>query len=248
MVKRLFDVALSALALVACVPILLIAALGIRLSSRGPVLYRATPTGRRGRLFTMYKLRTMDTRQPSVEGSVITAARDPRVFPFGALLRRVKIDELPQLFNVLRGDMAVVGPRPEDPKVIAQHYTLEQWETLDVAPGLTSPGALYTTTHAETWLSGRDAERDYVEHVLPVKLALDPTKFDVLVMENLFVDVISDLCAGLVGGLGVGAQSPPGRVAPVARSDSRKRTCFRPATPAYIRRSMPRPADRPALA
>jgi lipopolysaccharide/colanic/teichoic acid biosynthesis glycosyltransferase len=172
-VKRLFDIALTALALVACVPILIVAALGIRLSSPGPVLYRATRAGRRGRLFVMYKLRTMEPRSPLVEDSVITAANDARVFPFGALLRRSKVDELPQLFNVLRGDMAVVGPRPEDPKVVAQHYTTEQWETLDVPPGLTSPGALYSTTHGETWLSARDAERDYYEHLLPLKLALD---------------------------------------------------------------------------
>lgn len=173
MVKRLFDVVLTALALVACLPILFVAALGIRLSSPGPVLYRAVRAGRRGRLFTMYKLRTMETRPQLVPDSVITAAHDPRVFPFGALLRRAKLDELPQLFNVLRGDMAVVGPRPEDPTVVAQHYTPEQWETLDVPPGLTSPGALYSTTHGETWLSERDAERDYYEHLMPLKLALD---------------------------------------------------------------------------
>jgi lipopolysaccharide/colanic/teichoic acid biosynthesis glycosyltransferase len=172
-VKRLFDVALTALALVASVPILIVAALGIRLSSPGPVLYRATRAGRRGRLFVMYKLRTMENRSGLLADSVVTAARDPRVFPFGALLRRSKLDELPQLFNILRGDMAVVGPRPEDPKVVAQHYTPEQWETLDVVPGLTSPGALYSTTHGETWLSERDAERDYYEHLLPLKLALD---------------------------------------------------------------------------
>jgi len=172
-VKRLFDVALTALALVASLPILIVAALGIRLSSPGPVLYRATRAGRRGRLFVMYKLRTMEIRQELLSDSVITAASDRRVFPFGALLRRSKVDELPQLFNILRGDMAVVGPRPEDPKVVAQHYTPEQWETLDVPPGLTSPGALYSTTHGETWLSERDAERDYYEHLLPLKLALD---------------------------------------------------------------------------
>jgi lipopolysaccharide/colanic/teichoic acid biosynthesis glycosyltransferase len=172
-VKRLFDVALTALALVASVPILIVAALGIRLSSPGPVLYRATRAGRRGRLFVMYKLRTMENRSGLLADSVVTAARDPRVFPFGALLRRSKLDELPQLFNILRGDMAVVGPRPEEPKVVAQHYTPEQWETLDVVPGLTSPGALYSTTHGETWLSERDAERDYYEHLLPLKLALD---------------------------------------------------------------------------
>ena len=175
MAKRLFELALTALALVASIPILIVAALGIRLSSRGPVLYRAIRAGRRGRLFVMYKLRTMETRPGGalIADSVITAARDPRIFPFGALLRRVKVDELPQLFNILRGDMAVVGPRPEDPKVVAQHYTPEQWETLDVPPGLTSPGALYSTTHGETWLSEREAERDYFEHLMPLKLALD---------------------------------------------------------------------------
>ena len=173
MVKRLFDLALTAMALVASLPILAIAALGIRLSSPGPLLFRATRAGRRGKLFTMYKLRTMEVRSAVVEDSVITASNDKRVFPFGALLRRSKIDELPQLFNVLRGDMAVVGPRPEDPTVVAQHYTPEQWETLDVPPGLTSPGALYSTTHGETWLSERDAERDYYEHLMPLKLALD---------------------------------------------------------------------------
>lgn len=173
MVKRLFDVAVTAVALVASLPILAIAALGIRLSSRGPVLYRATRAGRRGKLFTMYKLRTMEVRAPVVEDSVITASDDKRVFPFGALLRRSKIDELPQLFNVLRGDMTFVGPRPEDPKVVAQHYTPEQWETLDVPPGLTSPGALYSTTHGERWLSQAAAERDYYEHLMPLKLALD---------------------------------------------------------------------------
>jgi lipopolysaccharide/colanic/teichoic acid biosynthesis glycosyltransferase len=172
-VKRLFDIALTAVALVASLPILAIAALGIRLSSPGPLLYRATRAGRRGKLFTMYKLRTMEVRSLVVEDSVITASHDKRVFPFGALLRRSKIDELPQLFNVLRGDMTFVGPRPEDPKVVAQHYTPEQWETLDVPPGLTSPGALYSTTHGERWLSEAAAERDYYEHLMPLKLALD---------------------------------------------------------------------------
>jgi lipopolysaccharide/colanic/teichoic acid biosynthesis glycosyltransferase len=172
-VKRLFDIALSVVALAASLPILVIAALGIRLSSPGPIFYRATRAGRRGKLFTMYKLRTMGVRAPIVEDSVITAANDSRVFPFGALLRRSKVDELPQLINVLLGDMTFVGPRPEDPRVVAQHYTPEQWETLDVAPGLTSPGALYSTTHGETWLSAAAAERDYYEHLLPLKLALD---------------------------------------------------------------------------
>jgi lipopolysaccharide/colanic/teichoic acid biosynthesis glycosyltransferase len=91
----------------------------------------------------------------------------------GGVLRRTSLDELPQLLNILSGDMTFVGPRPEDPKVVAQHYTPEQWETLDVPPGLTSPGALYSTTHGERWLSQAAAERDYYEHLMPLKLALD---------------------------------------------------------------------------
>ena len=171
MVKRLVDVVLTAVALVAALPALALAALGIRLSSPGPVLYRAVRAGRGGRPFIMLKLRTMHARRRS-DDSVVTAEHDPRVFPFGAFLRRTKLDELPQLFNVLRGDMAVVGPRPEDPSVV-DRYTRDQWETLAVAPGLTSPGALYSTTHGETWLTGGNPERVYMERLLPLKLALD---------------------------------------------------------------------------
>ena len=79
----------------------------------------------------------------------------------------------PQLLNVLRGEMAIVGPRPEDPKFVARHYTVVQRETLAVRPGLASPGGLYSTTHGERWLSSGDPERDYLERLLPLKLALD---------------------------------------------------------------------------
>src|SRR5437763_11728518 len=116
MVKRLLDVVLSGVGLALVAPVLAIAALGIRLASPGPVLYRARRVGRAGAPFTMYKLRTMHQRRPG-RASRITGQDDPRVFPLGALLRRTKIDELPQLFNVLRGDMSIVGPRPEDPDI-----------------------------------------------------------------------------------------------------------------------------------
>lgn len=149
---------------------MLAAALGIAASSPGPVTYRARRAGLGGREFTMYKFRTMHV---NATGAAITAGRDPRVFAFGALLRKLKIDELPQLWNVVRGEMAIVGPRPEDPRLVAEHYTAAQWQTLDVLPGLTSPGSLYNYTHGDALLQGEDPERAYVERLLPVKLGLE---------------------------------------------------------------------------
>jgi lipopolysaccharide/colanic/teichoic acid biosynthesis glycosyltransferase len=162
--------ALVALALVS--PLLAVAIVGIRLSSRGPAFFTPQRAGRDGRAFTMFKLRTMRCR-PDATGSAITAAGDARVFPFGTLLRRLKIDELPQLWNVVRGEMAIVGPRPEDLQIVREHYTDIGQETLSVRPGLVSPGSLYYYTHCERLMSDGDTERAYVERVLPIKLALD---------------------------------------------------------------------------
>jgi lipopolysaccharide/colanic/teichoic acid biosynthesis glycosyltransferase len=106
-------------------------------------------------------------------GSAITSFNDQRVFPFGGLLRKYKIDELPQLINVLKGDMAVVGPRPEDVGIVEAHYTPRDLETLNVRPGLTSPGTIYYYTDLERSLADDGSETAYVERVLPRKLAID---------------------------------------------------------------------------
>lgn len=172
MVKRLLDVALTSTALIVLSPLFLLAAAGIRLSSPGPVLFRAKRTGRHGMVFQMYKFRTMNIG-PVPGASAITATHDPRVFPFGAWLRRWKIDELPQLFNILKADMTIVGPRPEDPRIVDTYYAPVHIETLSVLPGLASPGSLYNYTHGEHRLETGDPERSYVEHLLPTKLALD---------------------------------------------------------------------------
>lgn len=171
-VRRLVDALLAGLALVVTAPLLALAAVGIRRASPGPVLYRAERVGRGGRPFIMYKLRTMHSRRRS-DASRITGARDPRVFPLGAWLRAVKLDELPQLINVLKGEMAIVGPRPEDPTMVARHYDALGRETLTVRPGLASPGSIYSSTHGVAFLTGSDPEAAYVERLLPVKLALD---------------------------------------------------------------------------
>jgi lipopolysaccharide/colanic/teichoic acid biosynthesis glycosyltransferase len=172
MTKRLFDLVAAGLALLVLGPVLAVAALGVRLASPGPILYRATRAGRHGRPFTMYKLRTM-RQGPAVTHTRITAVNDPRVFGFGRLLRRTKIDELPQLLNVLRGEMSIVGPRPEDPEIVARHYAPPHRDTLAIRPGLSSPGTLYHDTHCAERMAGDDPLRHYLEDVLPVKAALD---------------------------------------------------------------------------
>ena len=175
MVKRLLDVVLSSIALVIALPLLALAGAGIRAASPGPVLYRSRRVGRERRPFLMYKLRTMHvaSRAGGEAGSAITAPGDARVFRFGRWLRRAKIDELPQLFNVLRGDMSIIGPRPEDPRLVAAHYAPAHLETLVVRPGLASPGSLYSCTHGNALLSAERPEGSYAERLLPVKLALD---------------------------------------------------------------------------
>jgi lipopolysaccharide/colanic/teichoic acid biosynthesis glycosyltransferase len=169
---RLFDLSLASLMLVLASPLFVVAALCVRLSSPGPILFRAKRIGRGGRPFTMHKFRTMSVN-PTGSGPPITGPQDPRVFRVGAFLRRSKIDELPQLFDVLRGDMAIVRPRPEDPEIVAHHYDERRKRTLEVLPGLTSPGALFDYTHGSRYLAGEHVEQNYVEKLLPVMLEIE---------------------------------------------------------------------------
>ena len=176
MTRRALDIAVSGLALVFAAPLLLLGALSVRLSSPGPILYRAKRVGRGGVLFEMFKLRTMHARD--APDAVITAGRDPRIFPAGRLLRLLKIDELPQLVNVLRGDMALVGPRPEDPGIVERAYVSWMRETLEVRPGVTSPGSLHYYAASERDVDTADPETDYVARFLAPKLAIDRAYMD----------------------------------------------------------------------
>jgi len=169
--KRMLDVTLAGMALIVVAPLLALLAIGIRLAGPGPIFYRAQRVGRDRRPFTMYKLRTM--RIGDVATTVITAHGDPRIFPLGRLLRHLKLDELPQLVNILRGEMSIVGPRPEDPSMVKRFYAPFYYKSFDVPPGLTSPGSIYAYTHGEAQLDLRDAERSYGEQLLPIKMALD---------------------------------------------------------------------------
>ncbi len=171
MAKRLFDVIASALALVVLLPVIVLAWLAVRLTSSGPAIYKAQRAGRDGVVFTMHKFRTM--RIDSEPGSVITGASDSRVFLAGRILRALKIDELPQLYDVLIGKMSIVGPRPEDPRIVEQYYSRLGRRTLEVAPGLASPGSIYNYTHGHLYLDDHDPEQSYVRKLLPTKLALE---------------------------------------------------------------------------
>lgn len=169
--KRLLDGFGGGIAVILCAPVLLIAAIGIKLSSPGPIFYRAQRTGKDGKPFSMFKLRTMHVN--SDKHSAITAPGDGRIFGFGGLLRKFKLDELPQFWNVFIGDMSIVGPRPEDPKIVAREYNGWMMETLRIRPGLTSPGAVYGYCYGDTLLDPNDAERSYAKRLLPPKLALE---------------------------------------------------------------------------
>lgn len=176
MAKRGFDMFFSLLVLIIASPLLLIAVLGVGLSAGTPVLFRAQRIGRDGRPFSMLKLRTM--RLGADRHGAITAPSDQRVFAFGVLLRRLKIDELPQFWNILKGDMSVVGPRPEDPSIVADAYTEWMQETLRVRPGVTSPGAVYGYLYGDELLDANDPEGSYKRLLLPPKLALERAYLD----------------------------------------------------------------------
>jgi lipopolysaccharide/colanic/teichoic acid biosynthesis glycosyltransferase len=168
MCKRISDGVIAALGLLIVSPLFLLIAPIIKLDSPGPVFHRAERIGKDGVPFRLYKFRSM-VADAHRRGPGITAAGDRRVTRVGAFLRRTKLDELPQLINVLRGEMSLVGPRPEDPRYVA-HYTPEQRRVLAARPGITSPASLHYRNEPAV-LSGDDWERIYVETVMPHKLA-----------------------------------------------------------------------------
>ncbi len=170
MAQRIFDVVISALGLLLLLPLLLGIAVLIKLTSSGPIVHRGKRVGKDGKIFCMYKFRSMAVNAAQL-GPGITAAGDAHVTVVGRWLRRPKLDELPQLINVLKGDMSLVGPRPEDPRYVAL-YTPEQRRVLSVRPGITSTASVYYR-HEEAVLQGPNWEEVYRTVVMPNKLRLD---------------------------------------------------------------------------
>jgi lipopolysaccharide/colanic/teichoic acid biosynthesis glycosyltransferase len=171
MAKRLFDILGSLLAVLLLSPVLVVIMIAVSSGSPGGPFFRQVRVGREGRHFRLLKFRTMRPGSES-QGQITVGERDPRITGVGHVLRRSKLDELPQLLNILWGDMSIVGPRPEVPKYVAL-YTDEQRAVLDVRPGLSSLASIAYINENELLGRSSDPERTYIEEVMPAKLALD---------------------------------------------------------------------------
>ena len=168
--KRLFDIFASGVGLIVLSPLFLIVAVWIKLDSTGPVLYRQVRVGKGNQDFKIFKFRTM--RIGSDRGSLITVGgRDPRITTSGYFLRKTKIDELPQLINVLIGDMSLVGPRPEVRHYV-NYWTPEQMRVLDVRPGITDPASIRYCNENELLEKADDPESFYINVIMQDKIGL----------------------------------------------------------------------------
>lgn len=170
-IKKLADRVLAFIAIIFLSPIMLVAAIGIKCSSTGPVFYKAKRMGKDMHPLTIYKFRTM--KVGADEEGAITGAKDSRIFAWGEILRKTKIDELPQLINILNGTMSIIGPRPEDISIVKNHFTEEEKKTLEVLPGLACPGSIFNYTHGDMYLSESDTDDAYINNFLHIKMALD---------------------------------------------------------------------------
>lgn len=171
--KRLFDLCIATPLMLVSLPVMLVAALVVKCSSRGPVLFRQERVGRNGRIFQVLKFRTMVHGKRNV-GPGVTQQGDPRIFPAGRWLRKWKLDELPQFFNVVRGDMSLVGPRPDVPGYMAS-LSEEQREILSLRPGITGAATLQFR-HEEELLAQVPPEElphFYASRLFPEKIRID---------------------------------------------------------------------------
>ena len=207
MMKRLFDVTLSLLGLVVLAPLFAVVAFLIALDSQGGIFFRQIRVGRNFRTFAIYKFRTMTSGADS-QGSGITIGADSRITRVGRVLRRTKIDELPQLMNVLRGDMSLVGPRPEVPKFVAM-FPDDYRDILRIRPGITDLASLkYRDESALLAKQPSKAEDYYVRVILPDKIRLGRRYLeDVSLWRDL--QIIVRTLFGIAGGFDVGSE--PGR-------------------------------------
>lgn len=168
--KRLFDILASGIGILVLSPIFLVIAVWIKLDSKGPVFYRQVRVGLHNKDFRIFKFRSM--RVGADKGSLVTiGGRDPRITRSGYIIRKLKLDELPQLINVFVGDMSLVGPRPEVRHYV-NYWTLEQMHVLDVRPGITDPASIKFRNENELMEQAKDPEDYYINVIMQEKLKL----------------------------------------------------------------------------
>jgi len=183
LMRQTLDVFLSLVALIFLIPVFGLIAVAIKLDSPGPIFYRGLRVGKEGALFRLFKFRTMVVNA-ELRGPRISLAKDTRNTRIGNFLRKHKLDEWPQLLNVLRGEMSLVGPRPENPRYVAL-YTPEQRRILSLRPGITSKASLCYRNES-AMLVGREWEKTYVEKIMPHKLAIE---LEYLSHRSLWTDI-----------------------------------------------------------
>ena len=193
--KRLFDLFFSTLAMIVLSPVLIVIAVLIKLESAGPALYKGTRVGLNGTLFKMNKFRTMVINADKIGGSS-TPEDDPRITKIGRLLRRYKLDELPQLSNVFKGEMSFVGPRPQV-KWAVDLYSEEERKVLTVKPGITDYASVKFPNEGEILKGSTDPDKDYMEKIHPEKMRLS---LEYVRSRSMWVDikVIVDTLAAIV--------------------------------------------------
>ena len=197
MLKRLFDICASLIGLIILIPLLVPIAISIKLDSHGPIFFLQERMGRGFKPFKLIKFRTM-VRSAASEGPQVTTGGDARITPMGRLLRKTKIDELPQLINVLTGDMSLVGPRPEVRKYVDM-FSDEYNEVLSIKPGITDYAAIEFRDEEAVLSRYDDTEKAYIEVVLPAKIKLykkyirqagffSDTKILILTLRSIFIN------------------------------------------------------------
>lgn len=183
-IKRVFDILASGIGIIVLSPVLIIIALRIKTGSDGPVFFKQIRVGQGGKEFKILKFRTMVVDAEKL-GRQITVGADNRITKVGAFLRKYKLDELPQLFNVFKGDMSLVGPRPEVPRYVNM-YNDEQRKVLDVKPGITDLASIRYRDENELLGKAENPDEFYINTIMPDKLALN---IEYINKSNLFLDI-----------------------------------------------------------
>lgn len=183
LLKRMFDILMSFIGIIILLPLMIIIGIIIKLTSKGPILFKQIRVTKNSKLFQIYKFRTM--RENSEGNKQITVGNDSRITGIGKILRKTKLDEIPQLFNVIKGEMSLVGPRPEVPKYV-ELYNDEQKKILQVPAGITDYASIYFSNESELLGKADNPEKFYIEKIMPYKIELNQKYIENI---NIFTDI-----------------------------------------------------------